>query len=80
MKIMYKDLITPHDFLRFDILKDMVMNLCEGVEFEELYTATEDGKDGIYCETEMGGKKFWCHEELIKLFARKNGEGKRFRY
>lgn len=80
MKIMYKDLVTPHDFLRFSILKDMVLDLCDGVEFEELYTArTETGIDGIYCETKMGGKKFWSEEELVRLFARKNKEKKRFR-
>jgi len=76
---MYKDLTTPHDILRFNLLKEMVMNLCEGVEFEELYTAISNGESGIYCETKMGGKKFWNEEELTRLFARKNNERKRFR-
>lgn len=81
MKIMYKDLVTPYDVLRFSLLKEMVMDLCDGMEFEELYTArTETGIDGIFCRTKMGGKKFWDEKELTELFARKNNEKKRFRF
>jgi len=78
---MYRDVSTPYDIQRFNLLKGMVKNLCEGVEFEELYSAiSESGKEGIFCSTKMGGKKFWDTEELTKLFARKNKEKKRFRF
>ena len=56
------------------------MDICDGVEFEELYTAIANGETGIYCRTKMGGKKFWDEKELTKLFARKNKESKRFRF
>jgi hypothetical protein len=80
MKIMYKDVVRPYDVLRFSLLKDMAQNLCEGVEFEELYSAVqESGEEGIFCRTKMGGKKFWSTDELTKLFVRKNRESKRFR-
>lgn len=79
MKILYKDVRGRHETLKFGILKDMVRDICEGVEFEELYTAISNGKEGIYCRTVMGGKKFWDAEELTKLFVRKNQEKKRFR-
>lgn len=78
---MYKDVSSRHEVLKFGLLKDMVRDLCEGVTFEELYTAiSEDGKSGIFCRTSMGGKKFWDEEELTKLFVRKNREKKRFRF
>ena len=59
MKILYKDLVTPHDMMRFDLLKKMVMDLCENVEFEDLYSAvSETGIEGIFGKTILGGKKF----------------------
>ena len=80
MKYMYKDVRTPIGAIKSNLLKTMVLDLCEGVEMEELYTAiSKYGKDGIFCSTRMGGKKFWEVDELTELFVRKNKEKKRFR-
>ena len=46
MKYMYKDVRTPIGAIKSNLLKTMVLDLCEGVEMEELYTAIS--KDGKY--------------------------------
>jgi len=80
MKVFYKDMRTSYDLMKSNLLKTMVKDLCNGVSFEELYTATnENGESGIFCHTVMGGKKFWNEEELVGLYARKNREKKRIR-
>ena len=73
-------IIERFNKLRFEIYKVMAQDICQGVKFIELYPATSpEGIRGIYCETIMGGSKFWSENELSRLFVRNNQEWKRFR-
>jgi hypothetical protein len=79
-KVIYKPPATKSEKYLNIIMKIMVQDICRGVDIEELFSAENDeGKKGIYCSTELGGKKFWTFEELEKLFISKNGEKGRFR-
>lgn len=76
---MYK-MLEKYNKIRFEIFKIMAQDICKGVKFIELYPAVApNGVRGIYCETLMGGKKFWTDEELSRLFIKNNKEWKRFR-
>jgi len=80
-RILYRIPKNRREKLEIVLMKEMVRNLCTGVKLEELYAAVnETGLEGIFCSTQMGGKKFWSFEELEKLFISKNGEEKRFRF
>lgn len=79
-KIIYNPLQTEAEKVRFDIAKVMVEDITKNTKLVEIFPAkNEQGKEGIYCETSVGGKKFWTYKELEFYFYRKNNDKERYR-
>lgn len=79
-KIMYNPLQTDIGRVQFDVAKIMVEDITRNMKLIDIFPAkNENGKEGIYCETEVGGKKFWTYQELEYYFYKKNNDKERFR-
>ena len=57
----------------------MVADLCNMEDSDDIFPAkNEKHQIGIYIKTEQGGSNFWTEPELVKYYARKYNDVKRW--